>query len=55
MPEKDFLLVVCNYTSCNNPQKTALPNPFVREKAGNMAGTVSVQCAYSPKNRDCHH
>ena len=49
MPEKDFLLVLCNYTNYKNPHTPSLPNPF-REKAGDRAGTMSVQCAYSPEN-----
>ena len=28
---KNFLFKVCNYTSCQNLQKTSLPNPFARE------------------------
>ena len=32
--EKNFLLVVCNFASYKNLQKTFLPNPFGSEKAG---------------------
>ena len=37
---RNFLFKVCNYTSYQNLQKTSLPNPFAREKAGDKAGTV---------------
>ena len=36
---RNFLFKVCNYTSYQNLQKTSLPNPFAREKAGDKAGT----------------
>ena len=36
------MLVVCNYTSYQNLQKTSSPNPFVHGKAWDKAGTVSV-------------
>ena len=39
---RNILFKVCNYTSYQNLQKTSLPNPFAREKAGDKAGTVSV-------------
>ena len=38
---RNILFKVCNYTSYQNLQKTSLPNPFAREKAGDKAGTVS--------------
>ena len=41
----NFLFKVCNYTSYQNLQKTSLPNPFAREKAGDKAGTVSAHAA----------
>ena len=51
MPEKDFLLVVCNYASYKNSHKIFLPNLFAREKAGDMAGANALNvCACSPKN-----
>ena len=34
---RNFLFTVCNYTSYQNLQKTSLPNPFAREKAGDKA------------------
>ena len=34
---RNFLFRVCNYTSYQNLQKTSLPNPFAREKAGDKA------------------
>ena len=37
---RNFLLTVCNYTGYQNLQKTSLPNPFAREKAGDKAGTA---------------
>ena len=39
---RNFLFTVCNYTSYQNLQKTSLPDPFAREKAGDKAGTVSA-------------
>ena len=42
---RNFLFKVCNYTSYQNLQKTSLPNPFAREKAGDKAGTVSAHAA----------
>ena len=42
---RNILFKVCNYTSYQNLQKTSLPNPFVREKAGDKAGTVSAHAA----------
>ena len=42
---RNFLFEVCNYTSYQNLQKTSLPNPFAREKAGDKA-----VCACSPEN-----
>ena len=42
---KNFLLTICNYTTYQNLQKTSLPNPFAREKAGDKAGTVSAHAA----------
>ena len=38
---RNILFKVCNYTSHQNLQKTSLPNPFAREKAGDKAGTVN--------------
>ena len=40
---RNNLFKVCNYTSYQNLQKTSLPNPFAREKAGDKAGTVGGQ------------
>ena len=34
---RNILFKVCNYTSYQNLQKTSLPNPFAREKAGDKA------------------
>ena len=48
MPGKYFLLVVCNCTSYYNPRKLSLPNPFTREKAGDVTDTIVS--AYSPQN-----
>ena len=31
---RNFLFMVCNYTSYQNLQNTSLPNPFANEKAG---------------------
>ena len=42
---RNFLFEVCNYTSYQNLQKTSLPNPFAREKAGDKTGTVSAHAA----------
>ena len=42
---RNILFKVCNYTSYQNLQKTSLPNPFAREKAGDKAGTVSAHAA----------
>ena len=42
MPARNFLLVICNYISYKNLQKNSLPNPFAREKAEDMSGTMSV-------------
>ena len=42
---KKFLFTVCNYTSYHSLQKTSLPNPFAREKAGDKAGTVFAHAA----------
>ena len=42
---RNFLFKVCNYTGYQNLQKTSLSNPFAREKAGDMAGTVSAHAA----------
>ena len=42
---RNILFQVCNYTSYQNLQKTSLPNPFAREKAGDKAGTVSAHAA----------
>ena len=39
---RNFLFTVYNYTSYQNLQKTSLPNPFTREKAGDKAGTVTL-------------
>ena len=39
---RNCLFTACNYTSYQNLQKNSLPNPFVREKAGDKAGTVSA-------------
>ena len=36
--KRNFLFRICNYTSYQNLQKTSLPNPFAREKAGDKAG-----------------
>ena len=33
---RNFSFKVCNYTSYQNLQKTSLPNPFAREKAGDI-------------------
>ena len=45
---RNILFKVCNYTSYQNLQKTSLPNPFAREKAGDKAGTV---CAHAAQMR----
>ena len=42
---RNFLFTVCNCTSYQNLQKTSLPNPFAREKAGDKAGTASAHAA----------
>ena len=42
---RNFLFTVYNYTSYQNLQKTSLLNPFVRENAGDKAGTVSAHAA----------
>ena len=42
---RNFLFEVRNYTSYQNLQKTSLPNPFAREKAGDKAGTVPAHAA----------
>ena len=46
---RNFLLKVGNYTSYQNLQKTSLPNPFAREKAGDKAGIVSAHASRLPK------
>ena len=51
MAEKDFLLLVCNCTSYKNPKTPSSPNPFAREKAGDMAGTMFAHTAQ--KHRIC--
>ena len=40
MPGKDFLLVLCNYTTNKNLQNLFLRKPFACETAGDMAGTA---------------
>ena len=42
---RNFLFKVCNYTSYQSLQKTSLPNPFAREKAGDKASTASAHAA----------
>ena len=37
---RNILFKVCNYTSYQNLQKTSLPNPFAREKAGDTSSDV---------------
>ena len=48
---RNFLRTVYNYTSYQNLQKTSLPNPFAREKAGDKVGTVSAHTAHKHSER----
>ena len=42
VPQKDFLLVVCKYTSNKNLQKSSRPNSFTLKKAGDVVDTMFV-------------
>ena len=42
VPQKDFLLVVCKYTSNKNLQKSSRPNSFAIEKAGDVVDTMCI-------------
>ena len=54
---RNFLFKVCNYTSYQNLQKTSLPNPFAREKAGDCVRSHAqvLDCLCVSRANHCVH